>query len=174
TGWNDIDQRVKEIRIYSISPAIPIYHDSTQGSARGRNTIFVLEVDGLRLAQLGDLGHVLTPAMAQAVGALDAVMVPVGGNFTIDAAAATQVLGQLNPKVVIPMHYKTDVRPAWPGEAVDPFLVGKTVQRPNSTTISLSKATLPTQSTVVVLNYAATAVPPTPTPTRTATPTTTP
>ncbi|HLE02906.1 MAG TPA: MBL fold metallo-hydrolase, partial [Dehalococcoidia bacterium] len=56
TGWNTIDQRVKDIRIYSISPAVPIYHDNTQGGQRGRNTIFVLEVDGLRLAQLGDLG----------------------------------------------------------------------------------------------------------------------
>jgi len=80
-------------------------------------------------------------------------MVPVGWNCTIDAATATQVVGQLNPKVVVPMHYKTEARPTWQGEAVDPFLVGETVQRPNSTTIRLSKPTLPAQTTVVVLNY---------------------
>jgi len=173
-GWATIDQRVKDVRIFSISPANPIYHDAEQGARRGRNTIFVLEVDGLRLAHLGDLGHTLTPQAVQAIGAVDVVMIPVGGNFTIDAAAATQVVGQLSPRVVIPMHYKTDVRPTWQGEAVDPFLVGKTVQRPNSTTIDLSKATLPAATTVVVLNYAATPIPPTPTPTRTPTPTPTP
>ncbi len=156
TGWNTIDQRVKDIRIYSISPAIPIYHDNQQGtSGRGRDTIFVLEVDGLRLAHLGDLGHVLTPEIVQAMGAVDVVMIPVGGSYTIDAAGATQVVGQLNnPRVVIPMHYKTPKMTAtWPGVGVDDFLVGKTVQRPNSTTISLSKPTLPAQTTVVVLNY---------------------
>jgi len=51
------------------------------------------------------------------------------------------------------MHHKTEARPTWQGEAVDPFLVGKTVQRPNSTTIRLSKPTLPAQTTVMVLNY---------------------
>jgi len=154
TGWNAIDQKVKDIRIYSISPVNPIYHDSQQGAQRGRNTIFVLEVDGLRLAHLGDLGHVLTPEQVQAMGAVDVLIVPVGGFFTVDAAGATQVVGQLNPKVVIPMHYKTArLSATWQGGPVDPFLEGKTVQRPNSTTISLSKATLPAQTTVVVLNY---------------------
>jgi L-ascorbate metabolism protein UlaG (beta-lactamase superfamily) len=155
TGWNTIDQKVKDIRIYSISPAIPIYHDTQQGAQRGRNTIFVLEVDGLRLAHLGDLGHLLTPEAVQAIGPLDVLMIPVGGFYTIDAAGATEVVGQLgNPKVVLPMHYKTPKTSAsWRGTVVDPFLEGKTVQRPNSTTIRLSKATLPAQSTVVVLNY---------------------
>jgi len=154
TGWNTIDQRVKDIRIYSVSPVNPIYHDSQQGAQRGRNTIFVLEVDGLRLVHLGDLGHVLTPEIVQAIGAVDVVLVPVGGAYTIDAAAATRVVGQLNPKVVIPMHYKTPkIRADWPGEGVEPFLEGKRVERPNSTVVRLSRPTLPAQTTVVVLNY---------------------
>jgi len=154
TGWNAIDQRVKDIRIYSISPVNPVYHDSQQGAQRGRNTIFVLEVDGLRLAHLGDLGHVLTPEIVQAVGALDVAFIPVGGSYTIDAAAATQVVSQLNPRLVIPMHYKTPKMQAnWPGAGVEPFLEGKKVKRPNSTVIGLSKPNLPAQTTVVVLNY---------------------
>jgi len=154
TGWNAIDQRVKDIRIYSISPVNPVYHDSQQGAQRGRNTIFVLEVDGLRLAHLGDLGHVLTPEIVQAIGALDVALIPVGGSYTIDAAAATQVVGQLNPRVVIPMHYKTPKMQAnWPGVGVEPFLEGKRVERPNSTVIRLSRPNLPAQTTVVVLNY---------------------
>jgi hypothetical protein len=58
---------VKDVRVYSVSPASPVYHDNQQGAQRGKNTIFVLEVDGLRLAHLGDLGHVLTQEIAQAI-----------------------------------------------------------------------------------------------------------
>ncbi len=153
-GWNTIDQMVKDVRIYSVSPASPVYHDTQQGAERGRNTIFILEVDGLRLAHFGDLGHVLTPEIIQAMGAVDIVLIPVGGHYTIDATDATQVVGQLNPLVVIPMHYQTPVMGAeWPGTGVDPFLEGKTVEHPNSTVIMLSQPTLPTQTTVVVLNY---------------------
>jgi L-ascorbate metabolism protein UlaG (beta-lactamase superfamily) len=154
TGWNSIDQKVKDVRIYSISPTVPIYHDNQQGAQRGRNTIFVLEIDGLRLAHSGDLGHVLTPEAIQALGQLDVLLVPVGGSYTIDAAAATQVVSQLNPRMVVPMHYKTPRLPAnWPGVGVEPFLEGKKVERPNSTMIKLTKSNLPIQTAVVVLNY---------------------
>ena len=154
TGWNSVNQKVKDIHIYSISPAIPVYHDSQQGTQRGRNTIFVLEIDGLRFAHLGDLGHTLTLEIIQAVGPLDIVLIPVGGSYTIDAAAATQVVGQLNPRVVVPMHYKTPKLSAnWPGAGVEPFLEGKKVEHPNSTSIKLNKSNLPAQTTVVVLNY---------------------
>ncbi len=153
-GWNTIDQMVKDVRIYSVSPASPVYHDNQQGAQRGRNTIFILEVDGLRLAHFGDQGHVLTPEIIQAIGAVDVVLIPVGGYYTIDATEATQVVGQLNPLVVIPMHYKTPtMRADWPGVGVEPFLEDKTVERPNSTVIMLSQPTLPAQTTVVVLDY---------------------
>ncbi len=153
-GWNTIDQQVKDVRIYSVSPASPVYHDNQQGAQRGRNTIFILEVDGLRLAHFGDLGHVLTPEIIQAMGAVDAVLIPVGGYYTIDAIGATQVVGQLNPLVIIPMHYKTPrIRADWPGTGVEPFLEGKWAERPNSSVIMLSQPTLPAQTTVVVLNY---------------------
>ena len=154
SGWNTIDQPVKDVRIYSASPDSLVYHDNQQGAQRGRNTIFILEVDGLRIAHFGDLGHVLTPEIIQAMGAVDVVLIPVGGYYTIDATEATQVVGQLNPLVVIPMHYKTPKMQAnWPGTGVEPFLEGKTVERPNSTVIMLSRTTLPAQTTVVVLNY---------------------
>ena len=155
TSWNTVDQRVKDVHIFSISPANPIYHDNTQGSQRGRNSIFVFEMDGLRIAHLGDLGHVLSQESVQALGAIDAVLVPVGGAYTIDAAGATQVVNQLNPRIVIPMHYKTPKVPAtWPGTGVEPFLDGKNlVERPNSSVAKLSRTSLPTQTTIVILNY---------------------
>jgi len=154
TGWNEINQKVGNEGDVSVRAVTGAYHDNTQGSTRGRNGIFVLEVGGLRLVHLGDLGHLLTPEQVQSIGRVDVLMVPVGGSYTIDAAMATQVVGQLNPKVVLPMHYKTPkMSPTWPGTDAAPFLEGKTVQRPNSTTISLSPSTLPAQTTVVVLNY---------------------
>jgi L-ascorbate metabolism protein UlaG (beta-lactamase superfamily) len=154
TGWNSIDQKIKDIRIYSLSPLIPVYHDNQQGAQRERNTIFVLEADGLRLAHFGDLGHVLTPETAQAIGALDVALIPVGGSYTIDSAGATQVIGQINPRVIIPMHYKTPRLAAnWPGVGVEPFLEGKKVERLNSTSIGVSRPKLPAQATVIVLNY---------------------
>jgi L-ascorbate metabolism protein UlaG (beta-lactamase superfamily) len=154
TGWNSIDQKVKDTRIISISPAIPVFHDSQQGAQRGRNTIFIIEMDGMRLAHFGDLGHVLTQEMSQAIGSLDIAFIPVGGSYTIDATAATQVVGQINSRIVIPMHYKTPKLPAtWPGTGVEPFLEGKKVERPNTSSIKVNKTSIPNQTSVVVLNY---------------------
>ena len=154
TGWNSIDQKVKDIRVFSISPSVPVYHDNQQGTQRGRNTIFILEMDGLRLAHFGDLGHVLTQEMLQAIGPLDIAIIPVGGSYTIDATAATQVVNQLNPRLVIPMHYKTPRLPTnWPGVGVEAFLEGKKVERPDSSSIKLNKSVIPNQTTIVVLNY---------------------
>ncbi len=152
--WNAVDQTVKGVRITSISPAVPVYHDNVSGAARGKNTIFIYEVDGLRIVYMSDLGHTLSPAAVQAIGRADVILIPVGGSYTIDAVDATTVVGQLNPKVVIPMHYKTPAQPAsWPGVGIDAFLVGKTVVRVPSTTIKLTPATLPAQTTVMVPLY---------------------
>lgn len=152
--WATVNQTVKGIRIYSISPAVPIYHDNVSGAQRGRNAIFVYEVDGLRIVHLGDLGHTLNASAINAIGRVDVLMIPVGGFYTIDAAAATTVVGQLSPKIVIPMHYKTPRHSAtWPGVGVDAFLVGKIVTRVQSTVIKFSAATLPAQTTVMLPFY---------------------
>lgn len=149
-GWNPIDQTVKSVRIRTVAS----YHDNTSGTQRGRNTITVFEVDGLRIVHLGDLGHTLSPETISDIGTPDVIMIPVGGFYTTDAAAATTVIDQLKPKIVIPMHYKTPKNsPTWPGGTVDAFLVGKNVQRVNNTTINLSKNTLPAQTTVMIPNY---------------------
>ncbi|MBU7004802.1 MAG: MBL fold metallo-hydrolase, partial [Theionarchaea archaeon] len=153
-GWNAVDQEVKDVRVFSISPASPVYHDDQQGAVRGRNTIFVLEVDGLRIAHLGDLGHVLSQQMVQSIGDLDVLLVPVGGNYTLDAGMATEVVEELRPRAIIPMHYKTSVmREDWPGSGVEPFLEDKRVVRPNRSFIELSSNKLPDRGTVIVLDY---------------------
>ncbi len=82
------------------------YHDETQGSQRGENTVYVIEAEGLRVCHLGDLGHQLSGEQASPLGRVDVLMVPVGGTYTIDAAGAAQVAEVLKPKVILPMHYK--------------------------------------------------------------------
>ena len=86
---------------------VPSFHDGEGGAKRGKNTITLIEADGLRAAHLGDLGHVLTEEQVQALGRVDVLMIPVGGFFTIDAKQAAQVVRQLKPRIVIPMHYKS-------------------------------------------------------------------
>ncbi len=84
-------------------------HDSEGGAKRGDNIVYVIECDGLRLCHLGDLGHRLNEEQIKAIGKVDFLMIPVGGVFTIDAKMARHVVADLNPMIVMPMHYKADV-----------------------------------------------------------------
>ena len=86
---------------------IPTFHDGEGGRKRGPNLIFVIEAEGLRVAHLGDLGHALSQEQRRALGQPDILMVPVGGFFTIDAAEALELIHAVDPRVAIPMHYKT-------------------------------------------------------------------
>lgn len=83
-------------------------HDDCGGARRGMNTIHVLEAGGVRIAHLGDLGCALTETQIQAIGMLDALLLPIGGFYTIDAGEAKQVADALSPNVVIPMHYRSN------------------------------------------------------------------
>lgn len=84
------------------------FHDSSGGSQRGSNTIFVIEAEGLRLCHLGDLGHVLDDRQIKELGRVDVLMVPVGGFYTIGPEEAAAVVEQISPGYVLPMHYKTE------------------------------------------------------------------
>jgi L-ascorbate metabolism protein UlaG (beta-lactamase superfamily) len=81
------------------------FHDDNLGRLRGNNTIHVFECASLRVAHLGDLGHLLSQKQIDALGKVDVLMVPIGGYYTINATEAVKVCLQLNPTVVIPMHY---------------------------------------------------------------------
>ena len=85
---------------------IPTWHDDQEGAQRGENTAYVIEMDGLRLVHLGDLGHKLAQDQLEQMGAIDVVMIPVGGVYTLDAKEAAGVVKQVDPWVVIPMHYQ--------------------------------------------------------------------
>lgn len=86
--------------------ALPTYHDDQKGRLRGPNTIHILHGEGLRVAHLGDLGHMPDQGALDTLRGVDALLLPVGGYFTIDAAQAQAVAEAVKPRVVIPMHYR--------------------------------------------------------------------
>lgn len=99
-----------EISENGISPftvtAFDVPHDDCDGAKRGRNLIRIFEADGLRVAHLGDVGCMPEPAVLEQLKGLDAVMIPVGGTFTVDAREADKIANVIGAKVVIPMHYR--------------------------------------------------------------------
>ena len=96
-------------------------HDGQKGSLRGKNTAYMIEMDNIRICHLGDLGHLPTPEQVEDMSGADVLLIPVGGNNSIDAAAAAEVVGLLEPAAVIPMHYKTALSAA-PLDPVQRFL----------------------------------------------------
>src|SRR3990167_1302192 len=85
------------------------FHDGESGKTRGKNTIYLMEIDEISICHLGDLGHVLSPEQLEEIDKVDVLLIPVGGESTINAPLAAEVVRQLEPKIVLPMHYKTEV-----------------------------------------------------------------
>ncbi|PIR13452.1 MBL fold metallo-hydrolase [Candidatus Falkowbacteria bacterium CG11_big_fil_rev_8_21_14_0_20_39_10] len=84
------------------------YHDAKEGRERGKNIILKISLDGINIVHLGDLGHVLDNKQLEKLEGTDILLIPVGGNnYTIDAKKAVEVVSQIEPRIVIPMHYKT-------------------------------------------------------------------
>jgi len=140
---------------YEISGVLTLglqtYHDGEHGAQRGKNTIFVFEMDDLVICHLGDLGHTLDAELIEKIDSVDVLLVPVGGVSTIDAIQAAEIVRRVEPKIVIPMHYKTlvlkrDLAP------VDRFLkemgVKEAVPQPK---LIVNKNSLPLTLQVVVL-----------------------
>lgn len=86
----------------------PSFHDDKSGEERGGNTMYVIEIDGLRIAHLGDLGHTLSDSDITEIGNIDVLLVPVGGKFTIGPEDAVKVTRAIEPSIVIPMHFKPE------------------------------------------------------------------
>jgi L-ascorbate metabolism protein UlaG (beta-lactamase superfamily) len=131
--------------------ALQSYHDGERGAQRGKNTIFVFEMDDLVICHLGDLGHTLDAEQVEKIDSADVLFVPVGGVTTIDASQAAEIVRRVEPKIVIPMHYKTLVlkRELAP---VDRFLkemgVKEAIPQPK---LTVNKNSLPLTLQVVVL-----------------------
>jgi L-ascorbate metabolism protein UlaG (beta-lactamase superfamily) len=145
-------QKVKQVTIRGIDS---LHWKDPKDKQRGNNTIFMIEGDGIRIVHLGDLGRTLTEQQVKQIGRVDVLLIPVGGFFTIDAVDATKVVGQLKPKVVIPMHYghpRCLLKKQLAG--VEAFLKGKSnVMRLKSDTVELDPKRLPGRQTVYVPSY---------------------
>lgn len=87
---------------------ISTFHDDKKGSLRGKNTVYVIEIDGLRVAHFGDLGHKLSESILEVMGNIDILMLPVGGEYTVGPAVAAEVARTVEPNITIPMHYQME------------------------------------------------------------------
>jgi len=99
------DGRIKTVLGVKIRGVVS-FHDESAGRKRGENIIYVFTMDNISFCHLGDLGHELDEGAVQQIGDVDVLFIPVGGNFTIDAEKAWNVINGIKPKIVIPMHYK--------------------------------------------------------------------
>ncbi len=132
---------------------IASYHDAHRGAQRGPNTIYLIEMEGMRICHLGDLGHMPEEDTLEALGDADILLIPVGGGPTIDGAQAAELVGLLNPKIVIPMHYQTEGL-RFRLEPVDGFLreMGVEGAVPQAS-LRVTARTLPQETQVVILDY---------------------
>ena len=127
--------------------AIETFHDESDGSERGTNVVFIINIDDMRVGFCGDLGHSLSDEQLDAAGKIDILLVPVGGFFTIDAEGAAQLVETLKPGIVIPMHYKTS-KCGFPISDAEPFLsLMKEVKKPNKSEIEITADQLPETGT---------------------------
>jgi L-ascorbate metabolism protein UlaG (beta-lactamase superfamily) len=139
---------------YIAFKGIPTFHDTSRGKERGNSIIFCFSVDNVRLCHLGDLGHPLSSKEVAEIGEVDVLLIPVGGYFTIDATVATEVMNTLNPRLAIPMHFKTE-KCDFPITTVDDFLAGKTnVKKINSSELEITGDDLPASTEIQVLEFA--------------------
>lgn len=139
----------KDIEITGIGT----YHDREYGQKRGSNVVFIFTIDGLRICHLGDLGHLLSDAQIKEIGPVDVLLIPVGGTYTIDYKEAAELVRLINPKLVIPMHYKTPAL-GFNIDEVNRFLDATgNVEYARKQEIELDENSFTSLSKVIVLDY---------------------
>lgn len=134
---------------------LSFWHDNKKGKERGRNTAYIFEADGIRLLHLGDLGHLLTEKDINAIGEINVLFVPVGGEYTIGPTEAVNIIKSIEPAITIPMHYQVKglnqkvfsaLRP------IDDFLKAVELPVERMDKLSLKATELTEESKVVILN----------------------
>ena len=126
------------------------YHDASNGKERGSNIIYRIEIDEISVSHLGDLGHILDNKQLEVLAGTDILLIPVGGKYTIDAKKAVEVVSQIEPRLVIPMHYQT------PGlkldiDGVDKFIKELGVKPRNEEKLKISSRDLPQEDMELVI-----------------------
>lgn len=136
---------------------IQSFHDDTDGSDRGRNTIYSIDIDGFTLVHLGDLGHDLSKEILENLpDNIDVLFIPVGGKYTINSSVASKVISSLEPSIVIPMHYHTEDLTGVEGlDPLEKFLnemgADGNVKKEEKLKVT-NRSDIPEETTIVVLN----------------------
>lgn len=131
---------------------IRTYHDEERGAQRGHNTIYVINLDDLVFCHLGDLGHPLSSDHLDHIGNVDVLMVPAGGS-ALGVDKAIEVISQIEPGIVVPMHYATRGSAAQGLEGLDKFSRALGLHDPPTLDkLTVRKSDIPEQTQVIVLN----------------------
>ncbi len=149
--FQPIKQQVGNASVYDVAA----FHDKVQGQERGEDSMWVVDIDDLRLVQMGDFGQpALTDEQLAALGRVDVLMLPVGGGPTIDGVTAHQIIAQVQPTIAIPMHYLTAaIAVPTQLQPVDDFLgAPPPTDAPHIITIHKTDLT-PGQGRIVVMSY---------------------
>lgn len=138
-----------DVKGVSIS-GVESYHDSSNGKERGANIIYRIEMDEISVSHLGDLGHVLDNKQLEILVGTDILLIPIGGKYTLDAKKAVEVVSQIEPRLVIPMHYQT------PGlkldiDGVDKFIKELGVKPRHEEKLKISSQDLPQEDMELVI-----------------------
>ncbi len=130
---------------------IDSYHDEEEGKSRGGNIIYRIEIDDISIVHLGDLGHVLDNSQLEKLVGTDILLIPVGGKYTLDAHKAVEVISQIEPRIVIPMHYYTDGL-AYEGlDAVEKFIKELGIEPSREEKLKITKKELPQEDMELVI-----------------------
>lgn len=144
------EYEVKGVRVFGIESD----HDSKNGQERGKNTLYLLELEDLAIVHLGDLGRKLNAAEVEELNHVDILMIPTGGTYTINPEQAAEVVTQLEPYIVIPMHYhppEADSKLLKELAPVEKFLEQMGVEAAARNKLKMTKSRLPEETEVVVL-----------------------
>jgi len=129
---------------------IDSYHDDKKGEDRGGNIMYRIEIDDISVAHLGDLGDILDNAQIEKLIGTDVLLIPVGGTYTIDAKKAVEVISQIEPRIVIPMHYKTkDIK--YDLDSIDKFIKEIGLTPTYEEKLKISKKDLPQEDMELVI-----------------------
>jgi L-ascorbate metabolism protein UlaG (beta-lactamase superfamily) len=143
------EYEVKGVPIIGVQTA----HDADNGKQRGKNTVFLIELDEVIVCHLGDLGHIPSTKQLEAMNNVDVLLVPVGGLHSLTAAEAAEVISLVEPKLIIPMHYRTDqLRTGQELDPVDVFAreTGSLGLEPQ-TRVTVTRSSLPSEPQIVLL-----------------------
>lgn len=131
------------------------FHDNAAGKDRGKNTMYVVQADGITVAHLGDLGHMISDKQLEELDGVDVLLCPVGGTYTIDPKTAVEVIAAIQPSYVIPMHFRTEAHNQSTYSTISPltdFLSAMGTLEPKKTDkLVVSLLSMPSETEVVIL-----------------------